>query len=274
MPEQAPAFSTVNAYLLSDFPASQQPSPGVAPPAGITVRSSVVVANSDGVVAMTGLADDTAYVFGDNTDGAGKWRYWWVRTPPPTVGGLAERKRALWAPPGVLDENYPRWDASGTANAGDMTSGTLYAFGGCVAPAGVAVTAVSLIGSSTVATSSTHLWACLLDVNRYVLAVSADDTSAAPVTAHTLKRLTLAAPYTAPVDTPVYVGVCQVFTGAASRFYGWPQSTQEQNIIGAQTGAPMLAVVSSGGLTTPASLGARAAVFGSTNVFYYCRLEG
>lgn len=87
MPEQAPAFSTVNAYLLSDFPTSQAPSPNTAPPAGITVRSSVVVANSDGVVAMTGLADDTAYVFGDNTDGAGKWRYWRVRTPKPAAAG-------------------------------------------------------------------------------------------------------------------------------------------------------------------------------------------
>lgn len=91
MPDQAPAFTTVNAYLLSDFPTSQAPSPNTAPPAGITVRSSVVVANSDGVVAMTGLADDTAYVFGDNTDGAGKWRYWWVRTPPPGVDSTYQR---------------------------------------------------------------------------------------------------------------------------------------------------------------------------------------
>lgn len=87
MPDQAPAGAIVAAWLLSDFPASQPPTPNVAPPAGITVRSWTAVDNANGVLTINGLADDTAYVFGDDTDGAGRWRYWRVRTPKPAAAG-------------------------------------------------------------------------------------------------------------------------------------------------------------------------------------------
>lgn len=188
------------------------------------------------------------------------------------AGTLASLKRRLWLPSGVIDENYPRYLAVASQDAGDMVSGSLYVFGGLVIPAGVTVSNIELFGAATVTATGTHLWACLIDQSRNVLVKTNDDTSAAPVTANTKKTLALASAYTPAVDTPVYVGLLQTFTGSASRFYGWAQSTGGQNLLGGQTGAPMLAGTSSGGLTNPASLGATAAAFGATNIYYHCRL--
>lgn len=186
---------------------------------------------------------------------------------------LTVLKRRLWRPSGVIDESFPRWAAVASQDAGSMAGGTLYVSGGLVIPAGVTVSNISLIGAVTVATAGTHLWACLIDQARNVLAKTVDDTSAAPVTAHTLKTMALSAAYTPSVDTPVYVGICQTFSsGSASAFYGWAQSTGAQNLLGGQTGAPILAGTSTGGLTTPASLGATAAAFAATPTYHYSRL--
>lgn len=180
-----------------------------------------------------------------------------------TALGLSTREQR-WAPAGAITVNANRADAGLINNTGVLTSGRLQLAGGLVIPAGATVSAISFVSGTQAAETPTNQWFCLVDVNLNVLAKTADATNAAWA-ANTVKTLTLATPYTAPREMPVYAGL-MVAAGTVPDLRGVTSATATTAIV------PILAASSTTGLTTPASLGATAGALTAVGVLPFAYL--
>jgi hypothetical protein len=118
-----------------------------------------------------------------------------------------------WMPTGSIMEVFPR-DLLYSAPFNDvpLASGTMRITGGTssILPAGRTAHSIAVYCGGTALATGTHQWFCIIDqVTATVLAVTADDTSAAWL-AQSEKTLVLASNYTPSVDTPVWIGVVVV----------------------------------------------------------------
>lgn len=83
------------------------------------------------------------------------------------------RTRDPWRPEGVKAENFSR--ISPTKNmAGVLTSGTLYVVGGLLLPEGETITNIDFYSATQAGVELTNQWACLLNMERKILGISAD----------------------------------------------------------------------------------------------------
>lgn len=169
----------------------------------------------------------------------------------------------LIAPSAAKTETFPRRFA--TAGSSTATSGNL-----CVTliplPAGQLVSNITMYTNSAAKTGGTHGWYVLLDSNRKVVAVTADQTDAATVwgTGSTAYTLAVGTPYTVPVAGAYYIGVMVAATGMPN----FAASVTPATIINAAP--PILAGVSSTAQTTPPALGTTmTAITSNTGFSYY-----
>jgi hypothetical protein len=167
-------------------------------------------------------------------------------------GGLAFTGAAVgaWdAPAEGLAESYPRRLA--TAESPNLTSGTLTVTA-CGLPNNTEVSAITMFTGHVGGSGPSHGWYCLMDRNAVILAISADQLTAAwpAQTAITL-------PMIKPVTTTAglfYMGVSVTAT-LAPNF----ASTAAQITSGIAALAPLLSGVSSAGLTGPPAAGTQMA---------------
>lgn len=185
-----------------------------------------------------------------------------IATTAYADAAVAKRARnQAWAPSGAISETFPR------DNRGDVcalvSTGMLNLAGGLLVPAGVTVTNITFVSSSTGAGTPTHWWFCLVDAALNVLAKTTDQTTTAWAT-NTAKTLALTAPYTPTVDTPVYAGFLMTATTVIT-FVG---SVVSAGGTGHTSLTPKLGGQSTSGLTTPASLGATAGAITAGDLAY------
>jgi hypothetical protein len=111
----------------------------------------------------------------------------------------------LWIPQNGVAESIPRFLSTNTTTT--LTSGTMYCVG-VTLPGGVAINwaAFAAVGA---AVTPTHQWACLLDQEARVLAVSTDLTNQAWA-ANTFKQFFFTSQYTPPGPMPVWIGLVVV----------------------------------------------------------------
>lgn len=159
--------------------------------------------------------------------------------------------RKAWRPTVVIAETWSVRGGSTLANTGALTSGQPTLVGGCILPAGVPVNNITFLCASTAVGAPTNQWFFLADVSRTVLAVTADDLTAAWAISAT-KTLALAATYIPSVDTPVYAGVVVAATTVPT-LGGMGSPLNVANTLGL---APIFAGKSTTtGLTTPVAIG-------------------
>lgn len=110
----------------------------------------------------------------------------------------------------------------------------------------------SFVIGGTAATSPTHWWFVLLNASRQVVAVTADQlTAALPVT--TVKTLPWVTPYTPTGIEELFLGVCIVASGVPTFLGGGPATP---NLVYTPTiVTPSAAGTCDSGLTTPPALG-------------------
>jgi hypothetical protein len=178
-----------------------------------------------------------------------------------------KRQMRIWAPSGsAVAENIPGGRLQALSSQGGSASGTLYLAGGMVLEAGDAIAALNFFGNASLVVTPTNQWACVVDQNLNVLAKSADNTTgtAWTVTTFSKQTFTFANPFIAPATMGIYCGLVVVatsgFTGAAGVSYGGQTISNEP---------PVLAGISTTGLTTPGSLGTTAAAITAKAGNYY-----
>ncbi|HEY9522455.1 MAG TPA: hypothetical protein VIR33_04395 [Thermopolyspora sp.] len=172
------------------------------------------------------------------------------------VGAVApsELKRKMWLPTGMLDpssaaagdaidESSPRLNGAQTTT---LVSGTAFAVGNMVVPAGRTVDSITFETAGSGASGITgYFFALVKQDDLTVLARSADATAAwAGNTARTLKMTT---PWTATQDTRVYAVICMVASSMPS-LSGYASHIQSINR------APVFCGTTNSGLTNAASL--------------------
>lgn len=171
--------------------------------------------------------------------------------PVTTQAASAAASLALYsAPAGATGETFPRRFTTGVSNP--LTTGTLYvtAIG---LPAGLPVSNLTMMVNTTAKGGGSHGWYVLLDSNRIVRAVTADQTDASTVwgTVSTTVTLSVAASaYTTTYSGLYYAGV-MVAAGTTPTF-----STSVNQAGGITTIPPILTGFSSAAQTTPPALGA------------------
>ncbi len=155
-------------------------------------------------------------------------------------------------------------DRTGTSYT--VTSGTLALAGGGILEGGVPVGSLTAYMGNAAISNPTHQWFVLLDQNRVVLAITADDTTT-PWAATTEKTLSFPTPFVPEADMAVYCGIVVVATSCVLRAVG---------VDSGSTGLGSMAPIMSGntgntGLTTPNSLGVgtTAATMTSTGALIY-----
>lgn len=121
-----------------------------------------------------------------------------------TAGHTANPLEIVKGPTGALAETLPRHSVT-TASSG-LAPGTLYVRSIALG-AGTRVSNISVITGATAVTGLNHGWYVLLDSNRNVLAVTADQTTGVWTTINTQYTVAVAAPYTVPTTGLYYVGV-------------------------------------------------------------------
>ena len=189
--------ATVSIYLASQRNRSD---PNLGAPSGSAVTTAVVASN--GSLTVTGLLENTDYVCYVANVG-----YVGFKTTVPSRANeaFADAKARLWMPGAAVDANIDRSEAEGNLSA--LTSGTLFAAGGCVIPAGRTVSTITFLSATTALGTGTVQQFGLVDADSLaVLAITNDDTSTAWA-ANTAKTLTLASPYTPAQDKAVYATI-------------------------------------------------------------------
>lgn len=234
-----PAPATDGAFNVVICPANTQPLSANAEIARATARSTdtlTLTRTQEGTSARTVVVGDQVFL-------------------APTAKVFSDYKTLLrnqaWMPSGAISETFPRDNRGDTAVV--TSTGLLYLAGGLLIPANQTVTNVTFVSSGTAAGTPTHWWFCLVDQALNVLAKTADQTTTAWA-ANTAKTLALSAPYTPTVDTPVYAG----FLMTATTVISMVASVTSAGGTGHTALTPTLMGQSTGGLTTPASLGATA----------------
>ena len=168
----------------------------------------------------------------------------------------------LLAPAGATGETFPRTEAN--AYIASMTSGTLYV-SAIPLPASLAINNLAGITGSTAAVTVTHGWYVLLDANRVVRAVTADQTSGgAWQTTFQQVPLPVSASYSTPGTALYYWGVCIVAVTM-------PTMPIYPAAVGNATGyPPIVCGTSNTAQTTPPALGTtmNAITFAAGNRLY------
>jgi len=172
-----------------------------------------------------------------------------------SVGAVvpSEVKRKMWLPTGMLDgasaagdafdESSPRLNGAQTATP---VSGTAYAVGNMVVPAGRTVDSITFMSAGSGASGITgYFFALVKQSDLTVLAKSAD--SSAAWAANTPRTLLMTTPWTATQDTAVYA----VFVMVASSM---PSLSGYASHIQSINRTPVFGGTSSSGLTNAASL--------------------
>lgn len=170
---------------------------------------------------------------------------------------LAELKRAAQLPATIIDETIERnFCVAGIGH----TSGVLHLFGLVYLRAGVPITSIGTRTSTTLFTTPTAQWMCLVKQSDLsVLAKTQDKTNEAWA-ANTDKTFTITGgPYIPTADALAYVGLVAVHGGSDPTFWGSATGNAAINGI-----SPIKAGTSTTGLTDPASLGATAAAITAT----------
>lgn len=153
----------------------------------------------------------------------------------------------ITAPAGTIAQNFSR-STGVNQNGPTLTSGTLRICGHILIPGGESINAINFLCGGQAFTPGTNQWACLVDENREVVAVSTDRTTEAwPL--KTPKAFTLAAPYTPTEDIIVQPGICTV-GGTPPTLVAAQLAYVEQYAI-----APIVCGNSTTGLTTPVTVG-------------------
>jgi len=167
---------------------------------------------------------------------------------------VADLKRRMWIPTGLtdpssaaagdaFDESSPRLNGAQTTT---LASGTAYAVGNLIVPAGRTVDSITFMTAGSGASGITgYFFALVKQDDLTVLAKSADTTAA--WAANTARTLLMTTPWTAQQDTRVYAVVCMVASGMPS-LSGYASHIQSINR------APVFGGSSSTGLTNAASL--------------------
>lgn len=212
----------------------------------VDAKGDLLVGTADNTVARKAAGSNETALVADSaqTDGL-RWAY-------PRMS-LQQR---LAMPTGALTEvGVGRYNAMSSQAV--LTSGTLRLSGMCVLPKDRVVASITIPSGSTAAVTPTNQWFCLVRVNDLaVLRKTTDDTTTA-WGAGSNKTLSLSSSYTPAGDELVYLGVL-VVAGTVPTIVGW-SINQSVTFI-----APITCGNSTTGLTTPASLGATAAVIGSS----------
>lgn len=164
-------------------------------------------------------------------------------------GGWDSYPAMAHPPTGFLAETYPRQFATA---GGGPASGTL-AVRLISLRAGQLVSNIGFYTNANVKTGGVHGWYVLMDLNRKVLAVTADKTDASTTwgVASTKYPIAVVAPYTVPNDGDYYIGVMVANTSGTQPNFA--VSANPASIMNGDT--PILAGTSSTGQTTPPSLG-------------------
>jgi len=167
---------------------------------------------------------------------------------------VADLKRRMWIPTGLtdpsaaaagdaFDESSPRLNGAQTTT---LVSGTAYAVGNLVVPAGRTVDSITFMTAGSGASGITGYFFALVKTDDLtVLAKSADNSSA--WAGNSPKTLLMTTPWTAQQDTRVYAVVCMVASSMPS-LSGYASHIQSINRT------PVMGGTSSSGLTNAASL--------------------
>ena len=166
-------------------------------------------------------------------------------------GDISVTVRPSWQAGFAVAANMPR-QLSELSDLAPLVSGTLYLVGGMILPRGVRVSSLRVIAGDTAAGVPTNQWFCLVDQALNVLAKTSDGTTGAWAR-NSAKQLSLAAAYTPTEDIAVYVGIVVVATTVPTL-----RGVRLGYAFGPTWDDPDLNGASTTGLTTPASLGARA----------------
>ena len=128
-----------------------------------------------------------------------------------------------------------------------------------------ALTSITVISGTQALVGGSNQWFSIYDINRHLLAITADDTSTA-WGAGTAKTLAITGGYTPPYDALYYIGV-MVNAGTVPQLIGPTLTTGALTSI-----APALCGYdnTNTGLTNPASAPAAAAAFTATTSTFYC----
>lgn len=227
--------------------------PGVVNVAGSLLWGVSAAVYSDGT---TPCNFDSACVFGVGAPGSQTFYTPGVPTTLSAAGNLVPALRPDLAdmPAGTSGVTIPR--ALATAN-GAITgvSGTVYARL-IFLVAGCPVNNLNFWQGSTVETAGTHGWFCLTDLNRKVVAVTADQTGATFFgTANAEVSLATTATYTPAYTGYYWIMACTVVSsGNVPNWTCGPALAG--NISSGITGAPNICGTSSTGQTTPPALAA------------------
>jgi hypothetical protein len=274
------AGQTCNAYKASRF--TSPPTTNTAAPGGgadYGPNTSDVVLYATGGVSFSSSTYESFYVsFYDpaDTSNAGTFNLYWTPAvsvatalPVAQVSAMLNLEAAA-LPTGTLAETFPISFAVNNAAIG-ASSGVLQ-LAAVYLPAGAVIGNLGAVSSATLNTPS-HWWFALLDSSRNLLAVTADQTTAAWA-ARTLKTLPIAtvasgasATFTTVYAGLYYLGVMAAYSGAT---FGLVQSDTMQGTYGAITNwtGPNLAGPSGSGLTTPPAFPFTASAPGFGATFY------
>lgn len=164
------------------------------------------------------------------------------------------------APNNVIRETIKRTSANGFADTAALTSGTL-SVQAIPFLAGETVSTLRFQSGTTALASATNQWACILDSNLNVVAVSSDLTTATWVS-NVEKSFTLNAAWTCPANGLYYIGLCVVATTVPTLRGG----TSSAAIDGR---SPIITGKSSTGLTAPPTVGTPMAALTAGSTRFY-----
>jgi len=213
-----------------------------------------LVRTTRAVVASSVAGDDGGIALADIGFGPG---IFWSATsilalPPSESGALASRAQVVavrgnpMLPTGAIGSTLPRSIVVG--NSAWLVSGTVSVVAVSLM-AGDSISSISFVSRNTAGAGMTNQWFALLDTNRVVLAVSADDTSTA-WGANAVKTLVMTAPYVVPT-TGIYYLAAMV---AGSVIPTLAAAVSAATVL---SGIPPISVgVSSTGQTAPPAVGA------------------
>lgn len=166
--------------------------------------------------------------------------------------------RSGWFPTNAKAVTVDRMTVQGQNQTAPWSTGTLYCAGGAVLPAGIPISSVTFLFGSTAAAGVTSCWYAILDQQRNVLAVTADNGSGTIPTSGSL-TLNLTASYVPTWDMPVYLAACINATTM-------PSVIGTTNSGTATAIAPILCGNSTTGLSAPLAVAAVGTALTSTAV--------
>lgn len=222
-----------------------------------TTSSQVEVRHTDGtrVIELMGIT----LLPGENCifTEEGAWKHFDVQGAEYTYSGPPT---ANIGATGTIAETMPRETCPET-NTAAGSSGTLF-MQAIYLKAGQLVSSITIWSATTAASGSTNRFFALYDVNRNLLAQSANDGANAWA-AQSAKTLPMTTAYRVPVSGVYYIGLLQVATTAIATIKGG--ATRSTMVMAAAT--PVVAGTSTSGLTTSLPNPAGAITAGTASIY-------